>query len=273
MKVALPETQPTKLELNPYGFGGNNKPILANSPEEAALIRAKEKLAAIRQGDARDKRLGASKLFLIILGLVLVVYVPSQVYNGLRLHDYNSEPLTDLSLSSLTATTPIATSMLYVVMLVWAALSSIPNTPKRAARRFYRSICWSVFPNARRLVVATDLDDSQRTAPTLPNLSEPLSSPVRFSSGSGFVDYWKSVVGMTRKKRRMNKVKYTLLNEYADDLVLAKLEITFWRGGTIISSKFPPQEVQKLLVKVGKEWKLFNGEWQGYEETNLSWLE
>lgn len=271
MKVALLETQPTKLELNPYGFGGNNKPILANSPEEAALIRAKVKLQAIRQGDSRDKRLGASKFVLVTLSLMLVFYLPFQVYSAnILLRD---ESLTKFSIATVTALGALATVTFYVGIGFWSVRSSIPNSPKRAARRFYRSICWSVFPNARRLVVATDLDDSQRTAPTLPNLSEPLSSPVRFSSGSGFVDYWKSVVGMTRKKRRMNKVKYTLLNEYADDLVLAKLEITFWRGGTIISSKFPPQEVQKLLVKVGKEWKLFNGEWQGYEETNLSWLE
>ena len=51
-----------------------------------------------------------------------------------------------------------------------------------------------------------------------------------------------------------------------------KIRVTFFKGSSAVSFRYPVQEVQKLMVKTGKEWKMFNGEWQGYDETNLSWI-
>jgi len=31
------------------------------------------------------------------------------------------------------------------------------------------------------------------------------------------------------------------------------------------------QEMRKILVRVGDEWHLFNGEWMGIEETDVGW--
>jgi hypothetical protein len=41
----------------------------------------------------------------------------------------------------------------------------------------------------------------------------------------------------------------------------------------IATQKRVKAQLRKVAVKVGDEWKLLNGEWQGYEDFDLRWLD
>ena len=180
------------------------------------MQRAKVKLETVRKGDHRDQPLGVSKFFVIVFGTFALVYVGMQSRGVFRLFDGFEELVKNSSMWSFWGLLA-ASFILQNGFFLWMILKSRPRRPKRAANRFYQSIAWGVFQNARRLTIASDLDDMPRVAVRLPNVSESLGKPVTFSSGAGYIDYWKAVAGLFRRKRRFVKVKCSVLKSYSDD--------------------------------------------------------
>ncbi|MCF6228186.1 MAG: hypothetical protein L3J82_05905 [Planctomycetes bacterium] len=256
--------EPKNLDLNPYGVDGYSVYAASVGSDEAALLaRAKMKLTAVRSGDSRDRRVGVRKrvaawgLFIIALQVFSVVWLGGWVL---------ADPFSQVSLMRWGSTG------MQVGFGVWMIIMTMPITPKLALYRFYNAVGIQDCTIGMAMVVASDLDELERTVPSLLGMEDTRKQPHRFSVIEQFRLYWMKVANVGKKKRRMVKIKKMRVEKLAPDLILCRAEVGFRNGNHNFRRAKTMHQVQKLLVKVGHQWKLFNGEWQGYDETNLSWL-
>lgn len=128
-----------------------------------------------------------------------------------------------------------------------------------------------------------------RVMPSVHNLGHPLSSPVSFDTDTKFDGYWRQLLRDQSMPYCLARVQKVHVNEVAEDVVVVNFQLTLIRNTQLwmllivvaliiavivdlATRKVTKIHMQKVLIKVGDEWKVFNGEWQGYDELNHGWL-
>ena len=164
------------------------------------------------------------------------------------------------------------------------------DTPQHALLLFYKAIGRGNAKGARKLVVPNDLDDFPRFYPEQPDLGRGGMPPYTFERPEGFPAYWKGLVRYPVSPYCIVRVGKARVERIGPDLAVAEFELklgintSLWLLLVLVAlliamivdlatRKRVQAPMRKILVKVGDEWHLFSGEWQGPEEDDVGWLE
>ena len=184
---------------------------------------------------------------------------------------------------------PIA--LLGLLALIPGIYNATPRTPQAALHIFYALIQSGSFNEAFERVVQCNRDDFPMRVVDVPVFGKP--SETAHLDAQAFMRYWQSLLGVNeapwvqirthgfdvrdlghnlfgvdfniefviRDKRWLWLLLLGLLPGYALALILS-----YWTSVRIRG------RLHKLVYRLGGEYQLFNGEFQGAEEFDLSWL-
>jgi hypothetical protein len=181
-------------------------------------------------------------------------------------------------------------------MLFFAAIPvliffrSRPVTPKATLAEFYRAIGKGDRARALSLLTNADRDGLARRQPVVENLGQPSGQPLDFAAPHHFGRYWQELTRSHPAPYCLTRVSHLKVTMAAADVAIVDFRLRLimntqlWLLLILVAlliavivdlatRKVVKGNLRKVLVKVGDEWKLFNGEWQGYEEYDLRWLE
>jgi hypothetical protein len=178
--------------------------------------------------------------------------------------------------------------VLFGALTIWLILNAKADTPNRALRLFYKALGRGNAKRALRLVVPNDLDAFPRYHPDIPVHPRLLSSPFRFDPPAGFGAYWQGLVRYHTMPYCITTVRAVKVREITPDIVVVDFRARFIMNTQLwwllilvalivalivdlATRKTVVQEMRKILVRVGDEWHLFNGEWMGLEEMDVGW--
>lgn len=188
---------------------------------------------------------------------------------------------------------PVVVMVGLTALAIWGAwavwVGSKPDTPERALKSFYRAVANGHFDKAQRLVLSADLDDFPRYQPQVPNLGQPSGRIFPFSAPGAFASYWSELLRSHLWPYCLVRVKRVRVTPVSRDVAVAELTVDFAMNTQIYwllifaslliaviidmaTRKRVTVELRKVLVRVGDEWHLFSGDWQGYEEYEMNWL-
>ncbi len=273
---------PGGINRQPYGNAFAGSQGSANSFEEAALHRAAAKLQSIHSGASGDATVGvnwgvgaAAIILSAIPGLLFVLLA----YGAFS--DRNAGAAVGIVLSLL--------ALMFFGLPLLVILSSKPDKPKKALREFYRAVGRGRAKRALALVTNADKDGFQRRQPVIPKLGHPSGYPYTLDGVDGYRGYWNELVRTHPAPYCLTRISGLQIQEVKPGVVIADFELTLTMNTQlwwililialllaalldILTRKVVKVRLRKVLVQVGDEWKLFNGEWQGYEEMDLRWL-
>lgn len=283
MNERPPQNPPAAgINKRPYGNVHSTGGAPAGSFEEAALQRAQTKLAAVRSQAAGDAPVGfnyagviPAAILCAIPGLLLL-WGAIAIMTGKR-----PEPIAAIML--------VVFALVFLGLPMLALLTSKPDSPKRALKLFYRAIGRGKHERALRLVTNADKDDFPRRQPLMQNLGRPSGYAFQFANNQQFAGFWNELCRTHPLPYCITRVSSVSVTEPRPDVAIVEYDLTLtmntqlwfllivvaWIIALVVdlaTRKVVRVRLRKVLVKVGEEWKLFNGEWQGYEEMNLSWL-
>jgi hypothetical protein len=169
-------------------------------------------------------------------------------------------------------------------------LTSTATTPKRALTLFYKSIGGGHMNAARKLVVPNDFDDFPREYPEHKALGLGGMPPYEFGARAGFADYWTGLVRYPSSPYCLVRVQDIRVEEVDPDIAVVEFRLklaintSLWILLILVAllialivdlatRKRIDAPMRKILIRVGDEWHLFSGEWQGPDEHDVSWLE
>ncbi len=177
----------------------------------------------------------------------------------------------------------------------WIIFSrSRPVTPQSAFKNFFRTLSMGSHKRARALAISSDLDGFPRIQPIVEKLGQPTGMPYRFQDPGQFKLYWDQLLRPRMPAYCRMAIRNVRQTPVAANVVLVEADITITTNSTLwgmfillgvvfglviyaivdaatrTSVKLP---VRKVLVKVGKEWRIFNAELMGVDEHDLSWLQ
>lgn len=272
-----PQTPPQP-NLRPYGLAGATALEAPQWPPEyrqQALARAAGKLAALRSGATGDKPAGAPwrqnitrlafwwsiAFFFVMGGLTALCDCRPCIGFGLLL-------------------------MLVPVALIQRGL---PRSPERLLVDFYRCLGNGYFERALTHVIEGDKDAFPRILPSAEPTARTARSSVAFSGLGDFVRYWHEFQHRHSAPGCAARIRDVSIEMAGADVAVVSFQLHlgarsgFWflqspLGAVFkaLASKAARHEwrgnMRKVVVRVGNGWKVFNGEWQGPEEQDLSWL-
>lgn len=270
------------INKRPYGnvHAGPSGP--ASSFEEAALHRAQAKLAAVRGNTSGDAPVGYN--YAAVIPLAVLSAIP-----GLLFLVGAVAMLTDKRPSPGGAAFFGFMALFFLAMPVLGLLTSRPDSPKRALKQFYRDVGRGKHERALKLVTNADKDGFQRRQPQIGNLGQPSGYPFQFANKEQFAGFWNELLRTHPLPYCFARLSNVSVTEHGPDVAIVEYDLTLtmntqlwfmliliaWIIALIVdlaTRKVVKVRLRKVLVKVGDEWKLFNGEWQGYEEMDLRWL-
>lgn len=184
-----------------------------------------------------------------------------------------------------------AIALLGLLALIPGIYNATPRTPQAALHIFYALIQSGSFNEAFERVVQCNRDDFPMRVVDVPVFGKP--SETAHLDAQAFMRYWQSLLGVNeapwvqirthgfdvrdlghnlfgvdfniefviRDKRWLWLLLLGLLPGYALALILS-----YWTSVRIRG------RLHKLVYRLGGEYQLFNGEFQGAEEFDLSWL-
>lgn len=271
------------MNRRPYGDSwANNAPAVeGGSLEEQAISRAKAKLEAVRHGRAGDQEIGADMaqmvpgtILSLLIGLPLLLGGIAIASNN----GFNGGVVFMVGLGLVFMGVPV---LLY--------FQTRPRSAKGALKGFYRALARKRWKRARSLVVQPDLDNFPRFQPMIANLGQPANAPRQFRSDLQFADYWEELLLSGSMPYCLVTVRKVNEVSIGPDVMLVNFELRLMMNTRLYlllflvigiialiidmaTRKTVTVPMQKILVRVGEEWHLFSGEWQGYEEFNTQWL-
>lgn len=276
------EPAPRQINTRPYGNTLQGAAGPAATMEEAALHRAAAKLAAIGSNAAGDAPVGIN--WGTGIAAILLGGIPAGLFALLAAAAFSDR--------SAGATPGLILSLIALVFCglpVLIILSSKPDKPKKALKEFYRAVGRGNAKRALSLVTNADKDGFQRRQPVIPKLGRPSGYPYALDSADGFKGYWNELVRTHPAPYCFTRISGLQVQEVKPGVVIADFELTLTMNTQlwwililvalllaalvdILTRKVVKVRMRKVLVQVGDEWKLFNGEWQGYDEMDLRWL-
>ncbi|MHC4840441.1 MAG: hypothetical protein ACYTDT_05690 [Planctomycetota bacterium] len=266
--------------LNPYGFGENVSPgPNENELHQFAMDRARAKLEQTRAGHSLDKSAGKA---LGQLSSFLVLNVVLTLFFGFLAYGLSSKNLTASGI------------MTAIVVLLWGAFvlafnASAPTSPKATITQFFKALGNGKFKRSRELTISADLDNTGRVMPYVEKLGAPSRAQHDFSVPMQYEGYWNGMLRDFSNPYCWVKIHGVKVNELRDDVVVVNFKARFMRNtrnyqllfllvGVLAfvidaaTRKTTKVELQKVLIRVGDEWKVFSGDWQGYDEVHHDWL-
>lgn len=254
--------------------------------EREAIERARRKLAELRGGKVVPAPAGpfwgriVGGAILIVLGIAFPAGVYALLSGGRADRDAAMVGVALVALLGLALAVP------GLVMV----LTSKATTPRRALTLFYKSIGRGNFRAARKLVVPNDLDDFPRHYPDHRALGLGGMPPYEFDRRIGFEDYWTGLVRYPASPYCLAQISNLHVEAIDRDLAVAEFDLklgintSLWILLALVTlllalildlatRKRVKAPMRKILIRVGEEWHLFSGEWQGPDEADTIWLE
>jgi hypothetical protein len=269
------------MNLRPYGNSGmqaTNTP--AGSMEEAALQRAVNKLDAVRSRRLGDKPAGIDKRrFGIALVLAILAGLPFLLLTLGLASDAEFGGAIIFGIFTL----------LFLSIPVIYFITTRPDTPKRLLTQYYLTLGRGRFNRAREMVVSADFDDFPRFQPYIPKLGQPTGVPLHFMHDSDFKRYWQELLRANPSPYCYTRVSDVRETQVAPDVMIVDFQVRFTMNTSLYmllilvallialivdlaTRKVVTVQLRKVLVKIDDEWKMFEGDWQGYAEHDTSWL-
>jgi len=169
--------------------------------------------------------------------------------------------------------------------------SSTPDSPSHALELFYRALGRGKPKEAAKLVVSGDFDFFPRFQPKIQYLKTG-ANPRPFRGANQFDSYWNEMLRSAPMPYCSTSISQVREIRLAPDLVVVECDVCFVMNTLLyyllvllggislliaIIADFVTRTtvivpVRKLMFRVRGEWHLFNGELQGYEEEDLTWL-
>jgi len=253
---------------------------------EEAIARARRKLDELRSGKVVPRPAGPF-LGRVVGGSVLIligVALPAGLYAILS--GGNGDKDAVLIGVALIALLGLALAVPGLLMI----LTSKATSARHALQLFYKSIGRGNMNGARKLVVPNDFDDFPREYPDQRSLGRGGMPPYAFDKPKGFADYWTGLVRYPASPYCIVQVRDVHVEEIDEDLAIVEFELklaintSLWMLLILVTlllalivdlatRKRVQASMRKILVRVGDEWHLFSGEWQGPDEADVSWLE
>ena len=263
----------------PFGLHGTE--FVADEHHRLALERAGKKLSSLRCGQVQVTPLGAlpGRIGQLVDFGFLWLLLAVNVWPGLTW---------DLWLPWQLA---LLISIIIVSALLLRDLLVTQTTPRSCLRLFASLVSRRDYETAYRLVVPNDMDGSLRRLPARkPGSDEAQTRRIHFPLE--LKEYWQQVLATDESRRAALELSDLELHALAEDLQLAKcrlrvrtgtrLRLAYWnlfrfcyriffgRDDGRVSEQVV--DWRKLLYRQGKNYYLFNAEFQGPEEVDLSWL-
>jgi hypothetical protein len=164
------------------------------------------------------------------------------------------------------------------------------SSPENAVLLFFPAVCAGSFMNARRLVVPNDFDDFPRRFPLHPVLGP--GGEMQIEWPDDFDEYWNALVRYYYAPYCIAEPRDFRARSVAPDLAIVDCQLTVKMNtlawyllnlagvGYLLTvwidvktRKEATFAMRKVLYRVGAEWHLLNGEWQGPEERDTAWIE
>ncbi len=273
---------PPQPNTRPYGTPYSGPPVDAASTEGVALRRAMDKLAMVRGGFAGDAAAGLDTTAVVTASVLAAIPVLLFGAIGIALIVNDGSLVGGLIFLMLTLAAAA------IPLLV--AKGSRPDRPERALKAFYRAIGRGKSQRAARLVTNADMDTVPRVQPLIQNLGQPTGHGYVFQDPNQFALYWNALVRSHPMPYCIVRVSGVKVHHPAPDIAVVdyKLRLTMntqlWLFLVLVAlliaiivdvatRKVVTVQLRKVLVKVGDEWNLLNGEWQGYEDYDLRWVD
>lgn len=253
--------------------------------EREAIERARRKLAELRGGKVVPTpagpfwgRIGGGGI-LILIGVAFPAGMWALLSDG-------ADP--DAARIGIALVSLLGLAFVVPGLLMLATCTA--TTPRRALTLFYKSIGRGNFRGARSLVVPNDLDEFPRHYPDHRALGLGGMPPYEFERSKGFQDYWTGLVRYPASPYCLVHISNLHVEEIDQDLAVAEFDLklgintSLWALLALVTlllalivdlatRKRVKAPMRKILVRVGDEWHLFSGEWQGPDEADTIWLE
>lgn len=269
--------------LRPYGdsWGNNAQSAPGGSLEEQALSRASQKLALVRSGRSGDEPAGLDLMLLLpSFLLALLLGAPLMFFGVMVMVNARNGAVGGLML--------LVFGLLFMLIPLVVYLQTRLSTPKGALLSFYKSLARGRNKRARKLIVRPDLDQFPRFQPMIADLGTPTNYPRGFNDERAFGDYWRELLLSGSMPYCLAAVKGVRETPISADVMLVDFELKLIMNTRmwlllflvigllaaiidLATRKTVTVPMRKVLVRVGEEWRIFSGEWQGYEEFNLDW--
>jgi hypothetical protein len=247
-----------------------------------ALQRARDKLDIVRGNLAGDLPAGANSTK-IALGFA-IAGIPALLFFvlGASLLGDNANYAGAMILFVLAA--------LVMAIPCLILFTGRPNTPVGALKAFYGAVSGGNAERARRLVTNADFDTTERRQPLITDLGRPGGQGLRFADPRQFAIYWDELLRTHPSPYCLARVSGAKVRMVARDVAVIDYKLKLIMNTRlwlllifvalllavivdIATQKRVKAQLRKVAVKVGDEWKLLNGEWQGYEDFDLRWLD
>lgn len=274
------EDQPN---LRPYGVKGMRADISSISTDNDFWAnRARAKLAAFRKNRDSEKPAGRNTVFVwTVFAVCALVASPFVYVIGMLL----ITPEANLEIAALFAIPPVLLATVFVMVFV----RTKPSSPKKALFEYFLAVCRRRHKRARSLILTHDMDGTERQTPHIDGLGKPTGTSYRFDIDGEFKGYWRELVLDQPMAAAGVRISNVQVNNITPDLAIATFRIRMVRNTQlwvflifvlgifaliimVATNKRTDATITKLLVRVGNEWKLFSGEWQGQDEFDLSWI-
>jgi len=265
--------------LTPYGHSAPG--VRYSGPPQDHHQRAQQKLQSIRSGASGDAPVSFPTARIVRIS-ILMLFLASPF----MLISFAMGMDGELGVALVVSLFWIAALSVPVVM----ALRSSTKQPVRALREYYRELSAGRHQRAREILTLADQDHAPRVQPYVANLGSPTGYGYSFDDPNGFQLYWDGLLRSHVWPYCLPRVTRTHVTELAPDVVLVRFRLQMMMNTRLwvlafliigifaivadaVTRKTVKADLCKVLVRVGDEWKVFNGEWQGYDELDLAWLE
>lgn len=268
--------------LRPYGVATLAGMPVATSPEalSAAIDRARQKLETAR---TKPPLPAGADLKRTVLAAVLALF--AALVPGLFLGGF-------ISMGSSAWSGILITGMLVAAVLlspVLAYLGSVPRKPRTTFEQYFRCLSRGAYDRARALLLNADCDSFPRFQPVVSGLGRPSGRPLSFDGPTYFRAYWSDLLRWRRPCYCHVSFKGLKVTQISPDLATVEGELKFTMNTSLwallvlvicmlawivdlATRTTVVVPVRKLLVRVGNEWHIFNGELMGADEHDLSWI-
>lgn len=263
---------------------------------EEAIARARAKLAALRAGAVDTRAAGLFRwrlgvgVALLALGCCCVVLAVEAISVAAARTGGDSLGAAVVAVISVTI------AILCLLSGLHRVLASRARSPEDAVVLFFRAAMGRMPSGARRLVAPNDFDGMPRGYPEEDALGRGGVPPYRFGEADDFEEYWKGLVRYHPVPYCLSRFRNLRAEEIAPDLATVEFDLTvrlntslwllflflakihpsvgplLWAFVEHQTRKRVTVHLRKVLYRVEDEWHLLNGEWQGPEEKDVSWL-
>lgn len=250
-----------ELNLRPYGEiprGRQAGPIWLYDDPALSVARAQAKLGAWLEGARDDHPAGRAVWWPALVGVIS----GSLVAFGTILLLVTGNPCVAM------LTWPAGFGLMAYALKVWA--NSAPNTPERCAREFAKAIERADYTRAHRLLAPVDKDAYLRPVATGKQRDPAQIQRLAFDSVTSFTKYWAATRALGASDRLTMSVNAPP-RELSPGLVVVPFKVSVVRSLRL--QNIAPQVIaNKILLKYGNEWRVFDGELLSAAEQDNRWI-